>query len=283
MKKRTLTAGLAFFLCWTALPLILGVGYALLYSVGLVGLLSEGFTLVYWQRVLTHAEFWVDLGYSLSLAAGAMLLATGIALRLVLKHRHSFKQGLLSYLIYLPLAFPAVVAAFLTFQLLGPRGFFSRIALSAGLIATPEQFPAMIHDSWGTGILLTHMAMAVPFLVLLFIHTWENERLDELGQLAQTLGAARRSRTWRVEVPVLIRSSRPTLVLYFLFVVGSYEIPLLIGRESPQMVSVLAIRKLQQYDLTARPEAYIVVLIYLLLVAVLLRTLLVSPTNPKQP
>lgn len=63
-------------------------------------------------------------------------------------------------------------------------------------------------------------------------------------------------------MPVLLRQSFPTLVLYFIFVMGSYEIPLLLGSQSPQMMSVLTIRKLQRFDLTDMPQAYVVGVLY---------------------
>jgi putative spermidine/putrescine transport system permease protein len=44
---------------------------------------------------------------------------------------------------------------------------------------------------------------------------------------------------------------------------GSYEIPLLLGRQSPQMMSVLVIQKLRKFSLAAIPEAYIMALVFI--------------------
>ena len=44
MQKKATYLGLALFFLLAAFPLLLGIGYALLYSLGLTGILGEGFT-----------------------------------------------------------------------------------------------------------------------------------------------------------------------------------------------------------------------------------------------
>ncbi len=66
----------------------------------------------------------------------------------------------------------------------------------------------------------------------------------------------------RVVVPLLLRRAAAPLLLYFIFVLGSYEVPLLLGTQSPQMVSVLTVRKLRGYDLAGYPEGYVVATLY---------------------
>ena len=66
----------------------------------------------------------------------------------------------------------------------------------------------------------------------------------------------------------------PSLALLFAVVLGSYEIPLLIGSQSPQMISVLVLRRYALYDITQKPEAFIIALLYTLLVLGLVGTAL---------
>ncbi|MEL6651777.1 MAG: ABC transporter permease subunit [Bacteroidota bacterium] len=260
--------GIAWFLTLSVLPLAAGLIYALLYSLGLAGILAEGFTLEYWQAVLSAGEIWSSLAYSTYIATAAMLIATLLALVLVLGLRSAFQKGLLSYVIYFPLAIPAMVAAFISFQLLGKAGFFSRLSAQLGLIGDLQAFPDLVNDQWGIGIIFSHSLMAFPFLLLLFLSTYEGEGIDKLRQLSRTLGAGEWEINRRVVVPILLWRNVPSLLLYFIFVLGSYEIPLLLGRETPQMVSVLTIRKLQRYDLFEKPEAYVIALIYCVMVLI---------------
>ena len=50
--------------------------------------------------------------------------------------------------------------------------------------------------------------------------------------------------------------------MYFIFLLGSYEIPLLLGVQAPQMLSVLTVRKLRDFDLHTQPEAYALAVLY---------------------
>ena len=138
-----------------------------------------------------------------------------------------------------------------------------------------EDFPELVNDPLGAGIIISLVLMATPFFIILFANLYQSERLDAYKQLAATLGASAVQCRRKVLVPLLLRRAFPTLVLYFIFVMGSYEIPLLLGSQSPQMISVMAIRKLQRFDLADRPQAYIAGVLYSLLalscVALLLR------------
>lgn len=260
-------ASLALFLVLTALPIALGIGYALLRSMGLAGLGAEGFTLRHWEAMLSGGEFWRSLGISFRVAACSIGLAGVLAMAAVLKEPERWQRGGLSWLMYLPLTLPAMVVAFVVFQMLSGAGLVSRLAYKLGLTSGIEDFPNWVNDSWGLGIIAAHVFMATPFFIILFAQLYQSERLGEYAQLAATLGATARQSARRVIVPVLLRQSFPTLVLYFIFVMGSYEIPLLLGAQSPQMVSVLTIRKLQRFDLADIPQAYAIGVLYMVFVA----------------
>lgn len=266
-KFKSKYASLALFLALTALPIALGIGYSLLRSTGLAGLGAEGFTLRHWNAVLTGSEFWHSLGFSFWIAACSIGLALVLALAAILKEPERRQSGSLSWLIYLPLTLPALVVAFVVFQTLSGAGLVSRLAYKLRLTGGIEDFPNWVNDSWGAGIIAAHVFMATPFFIILFAQLYQSERLGEYAQLATTLGATAGQSARRVIVPVLLRQSFPTLVLYFIFVMGSYEIPLLLGSQSPQMVSVLTIRKLQRFDLADIPQAYAIGVLYMVFVA----------------
>lgn len=257
---------LALFLALTTLPLAFGIGYSLLHSMGLAGIGAKGFTLSHWDNVLTGGEFWRSLGFSFWVAVCSIGLALGLALVAVVPGQEKWQRGMLSWFIYLPLTLPAMVVAFLIFQTLSGAGLASRVAYRLGLTGGIEGFPNWVNDPCGVSIIAAHVLMATPFFIILFSNLYQSERLAEYTQLAATLGATARQSARRVIVPVLLRQSFPTLVLYFIFVMGSYEIPLLLGSQSPQMVSVLTIRKLQRFDLADMPQAYVIGVLYTIFV-----------------
>lgn len=268
MKNRSVSIGLLFYLLIGVVPFAAALVYALLYSVGLAGALSQGFTLRFWQAVLENGEFVRSFGYSTLVAAAALLCSVSAALWLTLHFRQAFERRWLSLVIYLPLAIPGVVAAFFTFQLFSKAGFFARIAYHLGWIAEARQFPDLVNDQWAIGIILTFVTVVTPFFLLLFLNVYKNERIDALADLSYSLGATPRQIIWRVSLPVLLRKTRVLIALYFIFLLGSYEIPLILGQESPQMLSVLIIREIKQYDLEKIPEGYVVAVIYTIAVSI---------------
>ena len=106
--------------------------------------------------------------------------------------------------------------------------------------------------------------------MLLFVQIYQTERVGDLVRLASTLGAGKGAGLYRVAVPILLSRSATNIILLFIAVMGSYEIPLLLGRQSPEMLSVLTMRKYSMFDLAQKPEAFIVALLYTAFVLVLI-------------
>jgi putative spermidine/putrescine transport system permease protein len=259
--------GLLLFLAIAIVPLGASLLYAGLYSLGLTGLLNTGFTLGAWRRVLGGHEVWASLALSVGVALAVVALAAagGLALALALRGRlGDLDRGALSYALYLPLALPGTVAALFTFQMFTGGGLVPRLLLRLGMPAA--SYAAPVQDRWAIGIVLTHAALAVPFFALLFDKLHQSERIAELSTLAASLGASRGQRLRRVEIPLLLRAAASNLALLFVVVLGSYEIPLLLGRQAPQMLSVLTLRKYALFDIRQKPEAFVVALLYTALV-----------------
>jgi len=254
--------GLGLFFLLTVAPVGASLLYAALYGLGAVGLLAHGVTLEHWRRVLSSSETWASVGLSLYVATVVAGLTAGLALPIALALRRRVEAGPLAYLLTLPLAVPGTVAAFLALQLLSGAGLLSRLAFRVGLTSGLSDFPSLVHDRALTGVVATHLALAVPFFVVLFVELFASERLDALGDVAASLGAGRAQSLVRVTLPILLRGALPSLALLFVVVLGSFEIPLLLGRQSPQMLSVLTYRKYALFDITQKPEAYILALGY---------------------
>ncbi|WP_405378060.1 ABC transporter permease subunit [Nonlabens sp. Asnod3-A02] len=270
MKFKSKHISITIFILFAAVPVLLGFGYALLYSFGLTGILSEGFTTEYWEKTLLATEFWKSLGFSLFIAAVVMTISLFFSLWIVISWTKNLYKGLLSYVTYLPLAFPAIVMAFFSFQLLSKSGFISRVIFNLGWIDDLSQFPDWTNDAYGVAIIFSLCLLITPFFIILYSNLYQNERIPELKALAQTLGAKKNQITTRIIVPILLKKSAFTIMLFLIFVMGTYEIPLLLGRQDPSMLSVFIIQKLQKFNLADIPQAYAVSVIYILLIATLI-------------
>lgn len=266
---------IALFLFFCVLPLGLSIGYSFLYSIGGVGLLSDGLTLQHWSD-LFRGEFLQSMLYSLWIA----LASAGIALIFALTFLFTLRQHLRSpgmyRLLFLPLTIPPIVVAFVIFQLYSGSGIFSRGLFQTGLIDGSQQFPPLVQDPYGIGILLAHVFIAFPFFLLVLLNLYRHEKLDEIERVASSLGADSHTIRFKLQLPILMKGLFPLLILYIIFFMGAYEIPLLLGQSSPQMISVLILEKLQRFNLGDIPVAYSMAVWYAIICIITISYLLVS-------
>ncbi|MEM6731790.1 MAG: ABC transporter permease subunit, partial [Myxococcota bacterium] len=158
--------------------------------------------------------------------------------------------------------------ALLVFLLFTASGFFPRLLLALGVLSTLEGAPSLVHDPLYLGVIVAHSFSAVPFLALVFRGLYRSERVEALQKVAASLGASRLQTLFRVTLPAMLRRADSTLMLVFVLTLGSYEIPLLLGRQSPEMFSVLVMRKYGRFDITEKPEALAIAFAYTLFVCV---------------
>jgi len=252
-------AGLFLLLC--ALPVVLAMGYAALYSVGLTGLQSDGFMLQHWAT-LFQGEFLSSFLYSLWIAGASSALALATALAALFTLRKELTDKRVYRMLFLPLTVPPVVIGFVIYQLFSGGGILSRVSYQSGLIDQISHFPEFVHDAYGVGIILAHLFIGFPFFLILLLNLYQQNNLDELEITAASLGAGRKDILLRVHLPVLLKGIFPVVSLYTIFFMGAYEIPLILGQSSPQMFTILILEKLQRYSLSDIPVAYAMALFY---------------------
>jgi len=246
---------LILFTLGCIVPLLAAVGYAFLYSLGLAGLLGSGFTFSNWLA-LFRGEFMQSILYSAWIAAFSTFLALLMAIGFLFMARSYLSRPNLYKTLFLPLAIPPIVLAFVIFQLYSGGGILSRIAWHTGLISDMSRFPALVQDPYGIGIILAHVFLVFPFFLLVLLNLFESEKLEEIASVAATLGAGTRQIVFKLQIPVLLRGMFPLIALYFIFFMGAYEIPLVLGQSSPRMITVLILEKLQRFNLNDIPVAY---------------------------
>ncbi len=266
MKSRLKNIVILLFAAFTCLPLLLAVIYAALNATGLAGIDAHGFTLNTFITVLSSSNFYTSFGFSIYITLIVIIIAVALALWGTLTLKKDVLHGRISYLLYVPLAVPVIVAAFISFQSLGQSGLISRILYAFNLISDPSQFAGFVNDPLSIGIIFTQIIIASAFFVILFSTIYENENVDRLHSVSSSLGSNHKTTLIKVIIPVLIKKAIPSIILYAIFVFGSYEIPLLLGRQDPQMISVAIARKFQLYNLHDVPVAYAMALLYTIFV-----------------
>lgn len=255
-------------------PLAWVIGYSFLYSVGGIGLLSDRWTLEHWRSALLVGGLRESLFYSAAISVIVTVIAMILSLGCTMLAPHLRDDSRFLAMLCIPLATPGIVMALICTNWLSPGGFFARLAFAAGWIDSPSQFPILVNDRWSIGLAMTQICGATPLLTLYFLKTWSAVRADRHCRLAESLGATSFQARWRVARPMLIRRGRLMILLVFLLNFGSFEVPTMLGRQFPQMISVLSQRRFGQFNLDERPEAFVLATAYLLFVSAGVMTML---------
>ena len=261
-KKFILTLYLSFML----IPLLGGLIYCLLYSMGGIGLLSKGFTLKVWFSVLSSELVMKSFLSSILVATISLSLSVILALFIVLKFDWLINSRLANLLLQIPLSFPPMIAAFLMFQFLYKGGILSRLSFQTGLTNEWRQFPELVNDVNNIGVILTMIILATPFFVVFYLQKIKSLGIRNFVVLAQSLGASYLQTNSKIVIPILLKESWLNIALYWLILFGNFEIPLILGIQNPSAISVLISQKLTKYDLNELPQAYAISMLYILIV-----------------
>lgn len=250
------------FVLLVGLPVFSGLTYAFLYSIGVFGILNTEINFSAWTSVFSDIYFWKSIVFSLYVGVVSVTISSVISFLLAYYWRENFKKGILSIIIYLPLCFPATVMAFFVYQMLSQSGFASRIVYSLHLTKGISDFPEIINDAFGIGIIFTMITLITPFFIILFSSVYQSEKIDDLTALGATLGASKNQLIRRIVIPIIFKKTAVSLLLFVIFVMGNYEVPLLLSRQNPQMISVAIVQKIHRFNLYDIPKGYIMSIVY---------------------
>ncbi|GAB4463465.1 MAG: ABC transporter permease subunit [Anaerolineales bacterium] len=252
----------------TVLLVLLGASlfYAAAESVGYLDAIGQTrLSLDAYRAVLSPAsEFWVSLGYSLWVSVAATFLSSVIALLLAVwldSRRHNADAFALNW----NLAFPHLVWSVALLLLLSQSGLLARWAASLGIIQTPAEFPVLVRDRYGIGVILSYIGKEVPFLSLILLSVLRSQAMG-YDLVAENLGASRWQRIRYVTIPQVLPALLAGDLLVFGFIFSSYEVPALLGVGYPRALPVLALRFFLDPDLRARSLGMVISLIITLLV-----------------
>ncbi len=253
---------------------VAGLGYTVAQSLGLFAIVGE-------DRLTTDAyrsllagesaagrEFWPALGYSLWVSVASTVLAAAVALALVIVVDGLPRPvaGATLFGLTVNLVLPHLMWAVALLVLLSQSGLLSRVAAAVGLIDAPADFPVVVRDPFGIGVIVHYVSKEVPFLVLAMLPALR-ARGRALTAVAATLGAGVWYRLRWVTLPVVAPSLAGASLLVFAFAFGAFEVPALLGVSFPRALSVLVLDLFLNPDLSARAEAAAVAVVMTAVVA----------------
>jgi len=210
------------------LTLLFGGALAGIARTSVVPLAGEA-NLDAWRALLSDPAFGAAVRFTLQVTVASTVLAAaaGLALAAVLRSRGTVPRALLA----LPVPVPHLLVATLAVLWLAPGGLAER--LLGGLPLD------LVRDRAGAGVVLVYVYKEAPFLALLVLAACGRE-LHAREEAAAVLGAGRWQRlrwvTWpAVRTPLVVGS-----IIVAAYAAGSFEVPLLVGPNSPPTLSTFA-------------------------------------------
>ncbi len=240
-----------------ALPALAGLGYSVSASLGLLGVAPGGVTSRYLREAIANQTTWAGLGWTLWITMASTFIATIAAVLLAATFRAESKADRFARIVtVLPLPVPHVVAALSSLLILSQSGLLSRIAHSAGIIATPAQMPPLVYDRSGVGLIFALVWKEIPFLALIAFTVLKN-RGALLEETARSLGANRINTFLYATWPLLWRGMLPGIVAVATFVAGSYETAALLAPSRPLALPLLTMERYTDTAMELRPGAFV--------------------------
>lgn len=252
-----------------------GLFDGLLHSFGYFPAIGQyQFELKAYRTLLYSNEFWESLLMTARIAtfssiiAGMLGIFLSVGLFMLGESSKSRRFNLLHRFSQFPLTIPHIVGAYLMVLLFMQSGWFSRILASFGFIDEITDFPIVINDPFGWGIIFTYAWKEAPFIslmiypVLLRIHkSWRD--------VSRVFGA----NGWNFIREILLPLIMPTWILatfiVFVFTFSSFEVPFLLGVTYPSVLPVYSYNLFTSGEFGDRPEALAVNMILAIITAIL--------------
>lgn len=253
--QRRILRGLAPLLIPYCALFCAGMALTLAQSLGLfLPLGAEEATLDHYRVLLRDLAIGQSLGLSLFVAlvsaAGSVLGGTILALALWRMPSGLRRVGVISKI---GLILPHVAVAFLILLFLGRTGLVSSVLFQTGLISSPEEFPNLLHTGSGLGMIMAFLLKGVPFALLLIGAVLFGFDV-RLIQTARMLGAGRMRIFVSVVLPRILPAVHSAFIILFLYALGAFDIPFVLGESSPAMLSIRIYDLFFQQDLAERPR-----------------------------
>ncbi len=195
---------------------------------------NGGISLVHFEKALSL--YGRDVIYTIlivTIATGLTGLVAVVVGGVLVLASGKYTVATLRWLFRLPLFVPFVVVAQMMRTFLAKFGLLNGALMSLGLL-TPEAAQGML--DW-RGIIFAFVWKQSAFAVLVIGGAMAS--LDRSGiEAARDLGASRPRILWEIILPQIKGTLAVTLVLSFVMMLSVLSVPIMLGTESPTMITV---------------------------------------------
>ena len=190
-------------------------------------------------------SLWISLASSL----GSILLGSLLAWQI---RKLPGRLQIWTSVYRLPIILPHITVAFLILFLFSNRGMVPALAYFLVSPEAAESFPELIYSSMGWSIILAYLYKEVPFVVLMEL-TVLRQIPDDRLTTARMLGAGSWRTYRKVVLPQLRTVINTVFIILFLYSLGAFDIPFILGMSKPSMLSIRIYRLYFESDLVNRP------------------------------
>lgn len=235
---------------------LIGLWTGITQSLGVIPAFGlEELTLQYYKEVLSKTDMLESVLYSLKIALVSATIATaGGVLVCASLTMNGKADGFYDRLIQLPIIVPHVVVALFVINIFAQNGILARLVYALGFISEQQEFPRIIYSESGLGVILAYVWKELPFIVYFIIALMANIN-GSLGEAARNLGAGKWKSFFKVTLPLCRNTILSGFLIIFVFALGAYELPVLLGATLPKALPVLAYHQYIHPNLQNRPYA----------------------------
>lgn len=181
--------------------------------------------------MLNDSMFVDAFTYTLKVTLVVLIVTTVSSTILAMALRGTFiGKRIVLFLLQFDISIPSLACATMMILALSPFGFLSTLAENAGIISNYTQFPNILLDTNGTGLMVAIIWLFVPYTALSFLSVLKSVS-NEQEEQAATLGVGKFSRFIHITLPSLKPSIAYMSILCFASVFSAFELPSLIGKQ----------------------------------------------------
>jgi putative spermidine/putrescine transport system permease protein len=223
-------------------------------------------------KVFNSYYFWDSLFFSLRISLTATAISVILATVLALALRDTFVgKKIAVFIIQYNLSIPRLAAAMIIVFLVSQTGFLSSITHALGLTESVKDFPWLVYDSSGIGLILVFTWKFVPYIAMATLGILQGASLEYEHQAA-TLGVGKLKRFVHVLLPTIIPATAVSSILVFASSFGDYEVPAILGSSQHRALSVFVYLKYYDSNFRNQPEAFVLMIVMTLVLTAIIVT-----------
>ena len=192
-----------------------------------------------YTEIIENKRFIINLGFSIYVTLTATLLSALLSIIISYSFiitNNKYLKLITTKALQAGLIIPYLYSIFLAMLFLTKTGFISRLFYNLGIIKNFDNFPELIFDNYGIGIIFVYVLKATPFISLFLINVM-SKISNTYKDISKTLGAKDDIILKKIYLPLCTNTIIWTSSVILAYDFGSFEVPYLLASNYPTPLS----------------------------------------------